>query len=366
MRDIKDFKVDFHHLGKHEGARLVIGPRSHAADRFVPDFELAIIPSRSRADTHATMIGRKDPSPTQEFLTRKEKLFRIGQPKLKLDSSAYIFDLRQFGPTNWSHAMNLCFPVACQVRNELTSMEMPAPIFVVNSGWSSKLRTFFESMGLKILATNKQVVAPQISFEYGSTNTISVLVQSFLAKNRNEIDERMLANSEPVGNKIFLNRRGARELSNGAEICSMLEEIGYTTIYAEDQSLEQQMRTIRSASDIVALHGAALWPIGYRTKGDGIFRLTEIFHPAHVVPFFKHLCESLPMSYLEVKAGLTKGMVPDIYNSVPHDATFTQRHAADPFWVDPESLKLALNPSALNESLFGFAHELRSNGLFLD
>ncbi|MDG1430958.1 MAG: hypothetical protein P8Q23_05260, partial [Paracoccaceae bacterium] len=220
---IADFEVEYEHAGDLGLPRVVLGPRSYIADRIVPDFEVSIIPARKRETATAVMKARIQPTATQSFQGKKQKLLNIVKSATRTPDNAFAFDLRPYNLGNWSSAMNMCFPIACQVVAETNARDMPEPIFITNENWNPKLKSFFEAMGLKILETNSVVIAPQVTFEVGDSVLSNVLVQSFLHDRLHQIETHVMRNSEHLADKIFLDRRSSRTIQNGDEIRSLLE-----------------------------------------------------------------------------------------------------------------------------------------------
>ena len=101
----------------------------------------------------------------------------------------------------------------------------------------------------------------------------------------NEVRDRLLSaldlGTQSKGeNRVFLSREGAgttRTLVNHAEIETLLvEENGFRKVRMEDLPLEEQIRTIADASEIVAPHGAGLFHTLFMSGG----KVIELF-PQH-------------------------------------------------------------------------------------
>lgn len=78
--------------------------------------------------------------------------------------------------------------------------------------------------------------------------------------------------------RIFLARRGARALSNHAEVEALLAKHGYQTIFMEDYPLREQLSIGARARHVVGVHGAAM---AYLTFGRGVESVIELM-PHHV------------------------------------------------------------------------------------
>ncbi len=91
--------------------------------------------------------------------------------------------------------------------------------------------------------------------------------------------ERVLTNitgKSRFGEKIYLSRRNSRwrKLENEEEIQQWLEIQGFETVYAEELSFADQVRTFRNAKTIVAPNGSALMNIIFSSPGTKIFVLS--------------------------------------------------------------------------------------------
>ncbi len=58
--------------------------------------------------------------------------------------------------------------------------------------------------------------------------------------------------------KLFIARRGARGLLNHDAVESMLNRIGYQTVFMEDYTILEQLGIASEAKDVIAVHGASM------------------------------------------------------------------------------------------------------------
>lgn len=95
------------------------------------------------------------------------------------------------------------------------------------------------------------------------------------------------------GRKLFLSRRTRswRRLVNEDEVGEMLEAMGFETVFAEDISLEAQVRMYQSAEIVVAPNGSALLNAIFAPRGAKIIVLgqRELFNANTYYGFMREL-----------------------------------------------------------------------------
>lgn len=140
--------------------------------------------------------------------------------------------------------------------------------------------------------------------------------------------------------KIFISRKDSRQILNEDQVEEYLSSRGYQKLYFDELSFEEQWSTSRNATDIVAIHGAALGSIAFNRRGTGEnfpFRLTELFTAAFVVDPFRRFTAALGGSWVGVRGQIS----PEIVKDLDFGKKIFQ-HAYDPFHVDLKCLSLAL------------------------
>ena len=355
MSVLPNFVAEFSRPVRTEKPRLMIDPRSYLADRVVPDLELSIIPSRDESKAYASLSADGVPRATMSFLPRRQRVRPSSYQKLVLPDDKFAVDLRVFGLGNWAHALNTGVPIALKVADLLQERGLAKPTLILNEKLSGKVTGFFRRLGFEVIETDKVVQAPLVTFEEQGhvLHGLHGLAHNFLAPHLDWICTDVLQATQDFGDRIFLNRKSTRNLKNSTEIVGLLEQKGFRTIYAEDWNLDEQFQMILRAKEIVAIHGAAIAPLLYRRPQDGDLRFVEIFPPGHVVPFYLHMTYRLQCQYLGVRGALDRSMLPGLYEQAPHKTDFTQKHSLRPFYLDPESLELALSPDRIRERFGG-------------
>jgi hypothetical protein len=158
---------------------------------------------------------------------------------------------------------------------------------------------------------------------------------------------RTLSFGEPIVDlprKIFISRRGSRTLLNEAEVERFLAGLGYTKVYFEDIPLLQQWSLMRTATDIVAIHGAGISAVAFSQTSRDVdsackapLRLTELFSPGFVVDCYRRYCATLGFQWVGVRGQVTSDIVRDI-----DQRNLNMSHAYASFRISIECLSEAL------------------------
>ena len=324
----------------------MIGPRSYFSDRAVPQLEIVAVPARTMAAETLRIDGRVEQRTTSSFLSRKEKIRKtLNKPNpIDIDPARYYADLRQFGLGNWSHCLNQALPVAILLRDHCLKINQLAPIYILSMDTPSKIRDIFDLLDLSHISTNACITSPLIDISVSNSSIIHQKSREFISSITNQVSRMVLSVPQVASAKVFLNRKPPyRSLINNEEIKSLLNQEGYQEVFMEDLSAEEQIALIIRATDIVAIHGAALAPLMFRNADHGSFRFIEIGTPGHIVPFFRNMVEPLPCFYRMVRGLPNSSMLSDAYMDIEKPSMqFTEKHSLKPFRLDPASLQFAI------------------------
>jgi capsular polysaccharide biosynthesis protein len=133
-------------------------------------------------------------------------------------------------------------------------------------------------------------------------------------------------------------RRGTRALLNQPEIEALLHPQGYTTVYPEDLSVDQEIRYFIDAEEIVAIHGAGLAPLIYRAPDTPPSMLLEILPVGHITNFYRAMIADLNGRWAGARGYIEADQVAEIYRlEQPY-----MMHSLRNFRVDPKSVEAAL------------------------
>jgi hypothetical protein len=344
----------FYHVVQVEPYRRepleIICPRSYLSDRAVPLIEVATVPARSFDGGKIEFVEKRT---SGEFcrapLSLKGMLRALREQGERCIGPDTFVDLRSFGTENWSHALNQALPCAIFLNECLRKEGEPTPKYLISPNTSVKFHKILSWFNINFSVSNRIIEANQFTIDFDDLNLVLKMAPEFL-KGTQDIVEQIVASSNlGMGGRIFLNRRGSqRSLINGKEITDLLAAKGFVEVFMEDHSPEDQIAMIVKATDIVAIHGAALAPLIFRRQRDADLRLIEIASPGHVVPFYRDMVQGLPVHYRMVRGVPDEKMARDAFRNVNSPSMkFTIKHSLRPFLVDPESLKVALEPSPL-------------------
>ncbi len=155
----------------------------------------------------------------------------------------------------------------------------------------------------------------------------------------------ILGYAENTPQKVFISRKDTRRIINEEEVEEYLSSLGYQKLYFDELPFNEQWSIGRNATDIVAIHGAALGSLAFNRRhlaskpenGGQAFRLTELFSAAFVVDPFRRYAAALGGSW----AGVRGQISPEIVKDLDYGKNIF-RHAYDPFRIDLSCLRMAL------------------------
>jgi capsular polysaccharide biosynthesis protein len=127
--------------------------------------------------------------------------------------------------------------------------------------------------------------------------------------------------------RIYISRGRARKrrILNEGAVVDVLGEFGFQTIYAEDLSFEQQVRTCSRARYLVSNHGAGLTNMLFTPRGGAVLEL-------------RHRRDRINNCYFTLSSALNLNY---FYQTCHSDNDDKDSHAAD-LVVDPKALKANL------------------------
>jgi len=325
----------------------IIGPRSYLSDRAVPLLDIIAVPARKFGKESITFSGQVEKSVTRNFHPRKDKLLHPRQARKKergVDGVYYI-DLRIFGLGNWSHFLNKAVPVAVAIREKLIDMGKAEPVFILNKMVFPAILDFMKVIGYSFVCTNCSVEARHVLIEASNLSVIDNLSKKIVAPISNLVFENTKKVPDIFSRKVFINRKPPnRSLLNNSVIREELISNGFVEYFMEDFSAAEQIAVILRATDIVAIHGAALAPLMFRNEGHGMLNMVEIMPPGHVVPFFMNMVDDIPCTYRMVRGIPDTDLMADAFSNVDDPSMeFTKRHSLRQFNLDLSSLRFAID-----------------------
>lgn len=257
------------------------------------------------------------------------------------------FDVRPVGVSNWSHAINQAVPRALMARDRLRENGGDNLTVVLPDPTPPKVTRFFEILGFRCLHTNSNVEARFVHLE--PKKGVRSLVRKWVSPHMPAIRSATSDLRREMPRKVFIDRRRGRHLLNGEAVRTELHRRGYTTVYPEDLSLEAQLALFQNADDIVAIHGAGLASLLYRTADDGAFRLVEILSPGHMSLFFRNMVLPLPVDYRAIRGTPDAKMCGDAYRIERPPNAYKTKYAMAPFSLNLEALDIALDTERFDD-----------------
>lgn len=144
--------------------------------------------------------------------------------------------------------------------------------------------------------------------------------------------------------KIFISRKGTRTIENEEEVWGALRSLGFERFYFEHEPVELQWSLFRNASEIVAIHGAAMSAMVFNRQGlsgaPGTPRpkLVELFSPGWVPAFFRNMAAAFGIDWVGVRGQIT----PDMVRDLDFGTGLETKYELAPCKIAPASLEAAL------------------------
>ena len=324
----------------------MFAPRSYLLDCHTPLYEEIIIPS-SRRHGNGTILSVKSDLTISKYeknssIRRKIYDYFINKDAtnnpLSVDTG-YFIDFRKNSPGNWSHMLNDYLPMLFYILDksnilldEITViLPKKIPIYILN---------LFEFIGIRFINTDRCVYGTSIDFSidpwWAVRNLQHEWVQTISCK-KNLTNKINLKSGFP--SKIFVTRKGSRCLINQQEVEDFLRQRGYTAIYIEDYSVQDQLSIFSVATNVVAIHGAGLAPLLYRCPSLPPIEVVELFPCGLVNRSFQVITQKIGGRW----AGVRGRMRPEYIDSIYKITTKFHKTPEDDFFIDIASLEAALN-----------------------
>jgi len=185
-------------------------------------------------------------------------------------------------------------------------------------------------LGYEVLSTSRRVSCNSIQVKVDPNNFFHLL--SYVKYVEFSISEKSFPD------KIFISRLNTRKLINEDEVDNFLCCQGYEKVYFEGLSFGDQWAMMMNASNVIAIHGAALGALAFSGFGNKKISLIELFSPGLVVNSFRKYVAILNGSWVGCRGEITPKMVRDI--DIPGKA---KSHAFEDFKISIKSIEEAIN-----------------------
>lgn len=319
-------------------AHWLVGARTNLIDKIVPALEFIYLPPTTVSGGHISLnltTGKQSTfdatrRPLNSLLHRYVRKDHGASP-----TTGVIADFREYWPQNWAHALIYHIPLAAFITESLEE----EVTFILPFHMPKYVLRLFDYFAFKYQLTDRAVTGRLCRHSVSHSNClrsarrslISTLIEGLDAKR-----EKLTSNNLPE--KVFISRKDTRRLKNEAEIEKMLTKLGYEMVYPEEFSVAQQVELYNCASHIVAIHGAGIAPLLYRSPSRPPVQMVELNSAGQMTTAFRVLADQVGGDYVG-----TRGTIPPKYmeNAYNFSRTFIQ-HEMDDFEADPASIEAAL------------------------
>jgi capsular polysaccharide biosynthesis protein len=320
---------------------LVSAP-SFLVDRFVPACEIIRLPPREfgGGGGHFVLgpgeIRPEQPGDGSHYRSLIERLRPVAAKPAR--GPGILIDFRRrHTPKNWTHFLNdylpallyLCARTGLRPQELTIVMPRRTPTFILKAA---------DLFGLTTLTSDAVLQGTVLDFGFDTWNTIRADRADWVRGPYVDAVLAPLRGPPATPRRLFISRRDTRVLENEAEIETFLAGRGYQKIYAEDFGPADQFRMFEAAEAIVAIHGAALGPLLYRSQTSALRQVVELFPVGHLTNVFRAVASQVGCRWAGVRGQLRPEHVKPVYDfSQPF-----KRFSLQAFRVDPSSLDLAL------------------------
>lgn len=316
----------------------MISARSFLVDRFTPDFERILIPTKTLGG------GRLDFRQVTRSVSRLQSWRKTVSSLIKLPEtpiSGLYIDLRRDAPQNWAHFVTIHLPIVFLYMN-LEKIDFDNIKLILPKNTPNYILSAADIFGLATVCTDNPVTGDGIMYDLTHADAIRNQRVDWVHYDfvRNRLDKAIStkANIENIPDKIFLARKDTRRIINEESVFEALKELGYKKIYAEDFSAIEQFCMFERAESIVAAHGAAIAPLLFRKLDAKPLSLVEIFPCGHITNNWRTVAQQVGTHWIGVRGRIRPEHIKEIYRL---DRPY-RRHSLQDYEVDPDSVLFAL------------------------
>ncbi|MGC4233784.1 MAG: glycosyltransferase family 61 protein [Niabella sp.] len=158
---------------------------------------------------------------------------------------------------------------------------------------------------------------------FGDCGTWKPNVNEILSLKRNIENRLNISDSTPsAGNRIYISRKGRREIENEEELIELLKKFDFIIIEDRERSVEEQINIYRNASFIIGPHGASFANVIWCRPEAHLY---ELFSKSWTPDYFLYLAQINNMQYSayqddtheEITDDMFKALCQNIYVSIP-------------------------------------------------
>lgn len=314
----------------------MVGARSMMVDRAVPRLEYIWMPAVAQHQGAIRLVRQRNGvAPERKAGWRKTAHRLVRKDAGVAPVAGPIVDLRLNAPENWAHAQIFHLPLAQMAREWIGEM----PTVLLTFATPGYIKALFRHFGFPVIATERPVAGDVVIPHVTSGDALRPVRRTIAAGLIADLDARRAAGELPSGlpEKIFVVRAKTRRIENEAEVEAYLAADGFVKVYPERMTVPEQVELFNAAREVVAIHGAALAPLLFRSPAAPPVKLVEILSPGHVANSYRLMVDQVGGDYVAVRGRVKPAYVEPAYRL---DTLFRQ-FSLDDFTVDLESLKAA-------------------------
>lgn len=257
-----------------------------------------------------------------------------------------LFDVRYDTDKNPAHVIAMVAGILLAKRelSQSTGKEIEITA-VLNAQPSNVIQRVLALLGIPSISTDRNVRGRVIreARELRYANLVPLIPRDF-----NLSFEGYRADTPK---RVYLPRRGAREVTNDAEVSSFFEKRGFKTILPEKLSVPEQWSLARNAEVAAVVHGASWWSFhlsraGLNSKPSDPtpLKMLDLFSPAFMLNGINTLATALNGRYCSVRGQMTPEILQALdFGAAQKEPSPLKPPAPWPFKVSIESLERALD-----------------------
>ena len=310
----------------------MVGAPTALVDSWSPRHELIQLPPLVRpAHEIEVRFEEGDHAPPARKLEGLRRLKRMRIPTVEIDEPFY--DARNDTQANICHVVHRQTAFAIQASAVLEERGVPPVRRIVMAASAPKYaQDAARLFGMEPTLTDGIARGPRVAVDAAPCFVLGAKV---LAERLRETRPDLEPGSD---RRLFVARRGARSLENHESVASWLQERGFRCVFMEDHSVEEQLRLMAGAEEVVGVHGAGLTFMSVRLPGSPALRVVEVYGPGYIVSGFRAQVDGVGGHWAGVRGVVT----PEVVRDVVHKG-LSRAHEGSDFVVEPSSLGLALD-----------------------
>ncbi|MFM9268549.1 DUF563 domain-containing protein [Tychonema sp. BBK16] len=251
-----------------------------------------------------------------------QKIYRKLVAPIQIDGE-YVLDSRYETDGNIAHILSGVAPRLLAAKKNCDRVTL-----ILRSNATNMGKNAYKLLGVSIICTDKDINGKLIL----SDDHYPCAYEGASASLFQDLEFEGFNPQTPE--KVFIARKGTRNLINESEIEQILQAYGFKKYYFEDISISEQWSIARNAKVVVAMHGAALSSLVFNRNK---VKLIELFHPGYIVNMYRHMANAMGGTWCGVSGQITKDVIEELdVKEKPRAFALTSTR------IDVNSLRMAL------------------------